>query len=86
MLQFVPSLEELLVDDCEAADEEITESCCISLKSLTLGCFPELVHIVEGAQTKVLFEYITVYDYPQLKQIESAIGSDFEAIFKEVEE
>ncbi|KAH1047225.1 hypothetical protein J1N35_038009 [Gossypium stocksii] len=59
MLQFVPSLEELLVDDCEAADEW---------------------------QTKVLFEYITVYDCPQLKQIETAIGSDFEAIFKEVEE
>ncbi|XP_022761546.1 disease resistance protein At4g27190-like [Durio zibethinus] len=74
MLQFISNLEELQVDDCEAMEkiisaEEVTESCCISLKSLTLQYLPELVHIWEDAQTRLLFEYISVYDCPQLKQI-----------------
>ncbi|XP_022760807.1 disease resistance protein At4g27190-like [Durio zibethinus] len=74
MLQFISNLEKLLVDDCEAIEkiisaEEVTESCCISLKSLTLQYLPKLVHIWEDAQTRLLFEYISVYDCPQLKQI-----------------
>ncbi|XP_022761545.1 LOW QUALITY PROTEIN: disease resistance protein At4g27190-like [Durio zibethinus] len=74
MLQFISNLEELLVDDCEAIEkiismEEVKESCCISLKSLTLQYLPKLVHIWEDAQTRLLFEYISVYDCPQLKQI-----------------
>ncbi|XVF65766.1 hypothetical protein PTKIN_Ptkin09bG0276500 [Pterospermum kingtungense] len=76
MLQFVSNLEELQVDDCEAIEKIVsrdevtdTESYCISLKRLKLHCLPELVHIWEADQTKLLFEYFSVYDCPQLKQI-----------------
>ncbi|KAB2062457.1 hypothetical protein ES319_A10G153400v1 [Gossypium barbadense] len=74
MLLFFSNLEELKVDDCEAiekiiSDDEISEARCISLKSLKLHYLPELVHIGEASQAKVLFEYIEVYDCPQLKQI-----------------
>ncbi|TYG99133.1 hypothetical protein ES288_A10G171300v1 [Gossypium darwinii] len=74
MLLFFSNLEELKVDDCEAiekiiSDDEISEARCISLKSLKLHYLPELVHIGEAPQAKVLFEYIEVYDCPQLNQI-----------------
>ncbi|XVF29355.1 hypothetical protein REPUB_Repub15cG0113600 [Reevesia pubescens] len=87
MLQFLSNLEELQVDDCEAIEkivsiEDDTESCCISLKSLTLNSLPELIHISEGVQTKLLFEYISVYDCPQLKQI--CIVSESKQTLKEI--
>ncbi|XVF65772.1 hypothetical protein PTKIN_Ptkin09bG0277100 [Pterospermum kingtungense] len=90
MLQFIYSLEELQVDDCEAietivsTDEEVTdtESCCISLKKLTLHSLPALVHIWEGGEIKLLFEYLTVYDCPQLKQI--CTDSELKQTLKEI--
>ncbi|XVF37589.1 hypothetical protein REPUB_Repub20aG0022500 [Reevesia pubescens] len=87
MLQFISNLKELQVDDCEAIEniisaEEVTESCCISLKSLRLQYLPELVHIWKGAQTNLLFEYISVYDCPQLQQI--CIDSKLKQTLKEI--
>ncbi|XVF65760.1 hypothetical protein PTKIN_Ptkin09bG0275900 [Pterospermum kingtungense] len=89
MLQFIYNLEELQVDDCEAIEKIVstdevtnTESCCISLKRLTLLCLPELVNIWEGAQTKLLFEYLSVYNCPQLKQI--CIDSELKQTLKEI--
>ncbi|XVF29547.1 hypothetical protein REPUB_Repub15cG0130700 [Reevesia pubescens] len=87
MLQFLSNLEELQVDDCEAIEkifsaEEDTESCCISLKSLTLNSLPELIHISEGVQGRLLFEYISVYDCPQLKQI--CVDSELKQTLKEI--
>ncbi|XVF29552.1 hypothetical protein REPUB_Repub15cG0131200 [Reevesia pubescens] len=87
MLQFISNLEKLQVDDCEAIEkivsaEEDTESCCISLKSLTLNSLPELIHISEGVQSKLLFEYISVCDCPQLKHI--CVDSELKQTLKEI--
>ncbi|OMP07215.1 Disease resistance protein [Corchorus olitorius] len=59
-----------------------SESGSISLESLILNDLPELVNIWEGTQTKLLFENITVYDCPQLKQM--TIDSELEQTLKKI--
>ncbi|OMO99500.1 disease resistance protein RPS2-like protein [Corchorus capsularis] len=89
MLESVSNLKELQIDDCEnmktiiSTDHGVSECGSISLTSLTLDDLPELVSIWDGTdQTKLLFENITVYDCPQLKQM--TIDSELEQTLKKI--
>ncbi|KAK3204291.1 hypothetical protein Dsin_018337 [Dipteronia sinensis] len=75
MIQFVPKLEELAIEDCPAIEEillegEITDSGGImlpSLKKLTLHYLPGLVNIWKSAWPAL--EHISFYNCPKLKNI-----------------
>ncbi|GMI95673.1 hypothetical protein HRI_003236600 [Hibiscus trionum] len=86
----ISNLEKLHIDDCEAIENIVspdeggsgTSWSSFSVKSLTLQYLPKLVHIADGAQTKLLFEYIRVYDCPRLKQI--FVDSELKQTLKEI--
>ncbi|XP_022722045.1 probable disease resistance protein At1g61300 [Durio zibethinus] len=88
MLQFITNLEELIVDDCAAiekiiVDDMTVESSHIShfnFKTLTLHYLPVLDNIWEGAWP--LFEYINVYNCPNIKKIN--LDSELKRTLKEI--